>query len=168
MIFWTGAFLQEGYNPDDNHFLGSMEQFLDPKNVYTRSIVTATFTDSTVKVPSETFYDTWHEKYVGIKERIAIINDKKTDDMAAYMSTLRTVWLPMVEAFEKQFGRHMVPVDVRSSVFSIRGHLGLPVQKWPPVLVVQRIDSDNFDVRTPSSVDHLGCEITSSNSYCLS
>ena len=91
MIFWTGAFLQEGYDPDDNHFIGSMEQFFDPENVYTRSIVIATFPDSTVKVPSETFYDTWHEKYVGIKERIAIINDEKTDDMAAYMSTLRTV-----------------------------------------------------------------------------
>ena len=84
--------------------------------------------------------------------------------MAAYMSTLRTVWLPMIEAFQQQSRPHMVPVDVRSSVFSIRGHLGLPVEKWPPVLVSQRIDSDRFEVRTPSSVDHLGCEVTSSNS----
>ena len=141
-----------------------MEQFVDPKNIYTRSIVIVTFLDSTVKVPSETYHDTWYERYVGIKERIAIINDEKTDDMAAYMSTLRTVWLPMIEAFQQQSRRHMVPVDVRSSVFSIRGHLGLPVEKWPPVLVIQRIDSDRFEVRTPSSVDHLGCEVTSSNS----
>ena len=164
MIFWTGSFLQEGYDPDGNHFLGSMEQFRDPDNVYTRSIVVATFPDSTVKVASESHYDTWYKKYVGIKERIAVINDEKTDDMTAYMSTLRTVWLPMVESFQQEFGRHMVPVDVRSSVYSIRGHLGLPVQEWPPVLVIQRIDSDRFDVRTPASVDHLGCEITRSNS----
>ena len=164
MNFWTGSFLQEDYDPVGNHFLGSMEQFLDPDNVYTRSIVIATFPDSTVKVPSETYYDTWYEKYVAIKERIAIINDEKTDDMAAYMFTLRTVWLPMVEDFEQEFGRHMVPVDVRSSVYSIRGHLGLPVQKWPAVLVIHCVHSDHFDVRAPASVDHLGCEISSSNS----
>ena len=116
-----------------------MEQFLDPKNIYTRSIVIVTFPDSTVKVPSETYYDTWYEKYVGIKERTAIINDEKTDDMVTYMSTLRTVWLPMVEAFEQQFGRHMVPVDVRHSVSNIRAHLGLPVENWSPVPVIQHI-----------------------------
>ena len=98
MNFWTGSFLQEDYDPDGNHFLGSMEQFLDPKNVYTRSIVIATFPDSTVKVSSQTFYDTWYQKYVGIKERIAIINDEQTDDMSVYMSTLWTVRLPMVES----------------------------------------------------------------------
>ena len=70
----------------------------------------------------------------------------------------------MIEAFQQQSRRHMVPVDVHSSVFSIRGHLGVPVEKWPPLLVIQRIDSDRFEVRTPSSVDHLGCEVTSSNS----
>ena len=45
MIFWTGSFLQEGYDPDGIHFLGSMEQFRDPENVYTRSIAIATFPD---------------------------------------------------------------------------------------------------------------------------
>ena len=70
----------------------------------------------------------------------------------------------MVEAFEQQFGCHMVPVDVRRSASSIRGHLGLPVEPWSPVLVMQRVDSERFDARIPSAVDDLGCEISSSSS----
>ena len=71
-IFWTGEFLQADYDPDGNHFLGAMEKFLDPNNVYYRSMLIATFPDSTVKVLSQTFYDTWYQKYAGITERIAI------------------------------------------------------------------------------------------------
>ena len=82
MFFWTGEFLQVDYDPDGNHFLGTMEQFFDPNNAYSRSIVVASFPDSTVKVPSQIFYYTWYQNYVDIKESIAIINNEKTDDMS--------------------------------------------------------------------------------------
>ena len=74
------------------------------------------------------------------------------------------MWLPMVESFEQQFGHHMVPVDVRLTASSIRGHLGLPVEPWPPALAMQRVDSERFEARIPSVVNDLGCELSSSSS----
>ena len=92
-------------------------------------------------------------------KKIAVINDKKTGDMAAYKSTLSNVWLPMVESFQRQYGHHMVPVDLRRATYNIRQHLGLPAEDLPPVLVMQRISAARLEPRAPSSVDHLGCEL---------
>ena len=97
MNFGTGDLLQADHDPDGNHFLGTMEQFLDPNNVYHCSMLVPTFPDSTAKVPFQTFY---------------------------------------VKSFEQQFGRLMVLVDFRRSASSIRGPLGLPVEPWPPALVI--------------------------------
>ena len=101
MIFLDGSMLQHDYDADANPFLGTMEQFSDPINTYMCFIMINTLPDSTVKVKSKAAYHASYEKYIDIKKQIAIINNKKTDDMDAYMSTLRKVRLPMVEPFER-------------------------------------------------------------------
>ena len=82
--------------------------------------------------------------------------DEGVGEPLVHMLDMR--WVPICNAFIHDFGKLKVPPDIRRLHNEIMGHLGFPLLRWPPVLVVEKRSDGTTYPRMPSEFDSVGCE----------
>ena len=48
---------------------------------------------------------------------------------------LRKKWIPVTDLFIQKWGKHMVPIDIRSAIDDVRSHIDLPPIVWPDLVL---------------------------------
>ena len=74
----------------------------------------------------------------------------------SYLTAFVEKWLPMIDHFVDEHGRHMVHADIRHAVCGVRNNLNLPNDNWPAIPIHERTTSAQLRPRLPPVVDHLG------------
>ena len=82
--------------------------------------------------------------------------DESLGEPLVYMLDMR--WVPICNAFIRDFSKHKVPPDICRLHNDIMGYLRFPLLSWPPVLVVERRADGITYPRMPSEFDSVGCE----------
>ena len=82
----------------------------------------------TCRFPNSTMADEWIEDVVRVKDTIEDINNDGNAGEARVPHYRN--WLNLVDNFIIQWGRVMVPLDVREAVNDVEGQINHPLTRW--------------------------------------
>ena len=99
----------------------------------------------------------WQHDTTSIKSLIADINEDYSKGLTSQLerkTRLHNLWIPLTEEFVSEWGKHMVPLDIRRAIADVRRNIDMDAVDWPAILYLD--DAVGEDVIVPAHVDEFG------------
>ena len=139
------------------YFLGSIDRYHDPRMSHETSYQYRDEPVERAKFISPSEGDLWHDtisQLVDIHDNFQHYLETGRDPV-----TLSLEVLEVLEYFDEEWGKALMPVVIRRIAHELRTQFNLPGWLWPPIVLVVWDDFGVPGPRVPTSVDNFGREV---------